>query len=70
MGMYRLSSYDTDGTSMLMTVSELAEYLGIGRNTAYRLLREGDIKGFRIGSVWKVSQEAVDMYIREKSGLV
>lgn len=70
MEMYSLAAYNTDGPSMLMTVSELAEYLGIGRNKAYGLLREGDIKGFRIGSIWKVSQEAIDMYIREKSGMV
>ena len=53
-----------------MTVPELAEYLGIGRGRAYSLLRDGSIKGFRIGSIWKVSREAVDLYIREKSGMV
>lgn len=70
MEMYPLAAYSTDGPSTLMTVLELAECLGIGRNKAYGLLRKGEIKGFRIGSVWKVSQEAVDKYIRERSGLV
>lgn len=65
-----LTAYDEDSGPALMTAPELAEYLGIGRNKAYSLLRDGSIRGFRIGSVWKVSREAVDLYIREKSGMV
>ena len=53
---------------VLMTASELADYLGIGKNRAYELLNSGEIKGFRIGSVWKVTKAAVDQYIRQKSG--
>ncbi len=64
------TAYDEEGLPTLLTVPELAEYLGIGKNRAYSLLREGSIRGFRIGSVWKVSEEAVRMYIREKSGMV
>lgn len=56
--------------TFLMTVPELAEYLGIGRNRAYELLQSGEVKGFRIGSVWKVTKIAVDKYIYEKSGLL
>lgn len=54
---------------VLMTVSELADYLGVGKNRAYELLNSGEIKGFRIGSVWKVTKAAVDQFIYEKSGL-
>ena len=28
------------------------------------------IRGFRIGKVWKVSKDAIDLYIRKNSGLV
>lgn len=38
-----------EDTSSLMTVPEMAEILGIGRNRAYELLRNGVIQGFRIG---------------------
>ena len=55
---------------VVLSVSELAEYLGIGRNKAYDLLREDIIKGFKIGCTWKVSKAAVDKYIYEKSGLL
>lgn len=53
----------------LMTVLELAEYLGIGKNAAYELLRTQTIQGFRIGKTWKVSKKAVDLYIKKNSGL-
>lgn len=65
-----LDSFNTDDFSILMTVPELAEYLGIGRNRAYDLLRNGNIKGFRIGYTWKVSKAAVSQYIKEKSGII
>lgn len=55
---------------ILMTPPELASYLGIGRNRAYQLLNNGTIKGFRIGTQWKVSKQAVDLYIAQNSGLI
>lgn len=69
--MYHLNSpYSIEeNISMLMTVPELAEYLNIGRNRAYDLLRNGTVKGFKIGCIWKVSKAAVDQYILESSGL-
>lgn len=54
--------------SMLMTVPELADYLYIGRNRAYNLLRDGTIKGFKIGCTWRVSRAVVNQYILEHSG--
>lgn len=53
---------------VLMTALELADYLGVGKNRAYELLNSGEIKGFRIGSVWKVTKAAVDQYICQMSG--
>ena len=67
---YYPRQYVTSEESTVMTVPELAEYLGIGRNSAYELLRTKTIRGFRIGKVWKVSKDAVDFYIRKNSGLV
>lgn len=64
---YSETAFFNDNT--IMTVQELSEYLCIGKNKAYFLLKNGTIKGFRIGSVWRISKEAVYQYIREKSGL-
>ena len=55
--------------SPLFNITDLANYLGVGRNRAYELLKKQIIKGFRIGSTWKVSKAAVDQYISKNSGL-
>ena len=55
--------------SDIMTVAEVAAFLGVGKNRIYELLNEGTIKGFRMGRTWKISKLAVEKYIREASGL-
>ena len=45
-----LTISNDENNSILFTVPELADYLGIGRNRAYDLLRNNIIKGFRIGN--------------------
>ena len=58
-----------EDNSYLMDVSSLASYSNIGRNLAYQLLNDGVIKGFRIGKQWRVSKQAVDLYVAKNSGL-
>jgi excisionase family DNA binding protein len=55
--------------SDLITIDDLCEALAIGRNMAYRLLNSGEIKAFRCGRVWKIPREAVEQYVRVRSGL-
>lgn len=47
----------------LITFEELCETLMIGRNTAYKLLKSGKLKAFKIGRVWKIPKRAVSDYI-------
>ncbi len=53
----------------LITIDELCELLMIGRTTAYRLLRSGEINAFKIGKVWKISKASVGKYVKECSNL-
>jgi len=53
-------------STALVTIEELCEELMIGRNAAYKLLEERKIKGFRIGRIWKIPRECVDIYIKEQ----
>ena len=53
----------------LITVEELCEELMIGRNAAYSLLASGKLRGFRIGRIWKIPRESVNLYIREQCKL-
>ena len=64
------SSLDQE-TSILtiLTVSEVAEYLGVGKNRIYELLNNQTLKGFRIGSTWKISRMALEEYIMNASKL-
>ena len=47
----------------LLNVYDMAQILGIGKSKAYKLVKEGKIRAFRIDKKWKVPREAVDEYI-------
>ncbi len=53
----------------IMTTFDAAEVLCIGKNRVYKLLGTGQLKGFRIGKVWKIPKEAVKEYIITQSKL-
>ena len=53
----------------VLSVSEVAEYLGVGKNRIYELLNTGKLKGFRMGSTWKISRIALENYILNASEL-
>ena len=57
--------YDEIGE--ILTIEELMELLYIGKNTAYKLLKSGEIKAFKIGKVWKIPRESVNEYILRKT---
>ena len=47
-------------STKVLTVNELAEYLRVHRSTIYRLLKKGQLPGFKIGSDWRFNVEAID----------
>ena len=47
----------------ILSVEELCEILSIGKNTAYRLLKSGEIKSVRIGKIYKIPKKYVKAYI-------
>ncbi len=53
----------------IWSTDEVMDYLLVGRNTLYNLLRQGKIKGFKSGSRWKIPKQAVDEYIIQQSGI-
>ena len=53
----------------VLNVSEVAEYLGVGKNRIYELLNAEVLKGFRMGSTWKISRMALENYILNASEL-
>lgn len=54
----------------IMTVTDVAEVLYIGRNTVYELLNTGTLKGFRIGKTWRIPKISPEEYIVNKRSRV
>jgi excisionase family DNA binding protein len=46
----------------VMTVNDVAAYLRVHRTTVYRLLKNGQIPAFRVGSDWRFTTEAIDRW--------
>lgn len=52
-------------TSDIMTIKELAAYLKLNEKTAYRLVSEGKIPGFKVGGSWRFKREDIEHWIEE-----
>lgn len=53
----------------MLIVDDLMEILGVGKNAAYDLLRNGELKCFRLKGRWKIPKESVIEYVRSKAFL-
>jgi len=56
-----------DNYDEILTIEQLMELLCIGRNKAYELLNTGEIKGFKIGRVWKIPRQMLDEFIIDRT---
>lgn len=57
-----------DALPLTLRVEELMPILGIGRNTAYELIRSGQIRSIRVGRQLRVPKDAVlDFLTRQNS---
>ena len=50
----------------ILTIDELQDKLRIGRNQAYKLVAEKKITAFRTGKRWKITEAALNEYIRKR----
>ncbi len=46
----------------VLNLEEVAAYPQVHRSTIYRLLRQGKLPGFRIGSDWRFNLEEIDRW--------
>ena len=49
----------------VLHVKDLAEILSVSHNTAYNLVRSGQIRSIRIGRTYRIPREAVDEFLRK-----
>jgi excisionase family DNA binding protein len=52
----------------IFTIRELSQHLRVHPTTIYRLLRLGQIPGFRVGSNWRFSRAAIEEWERQHAG--
>jgi len=51
-----------------LSVYDVAEALGCGKNRVYELLSDNSLKGFRLGHVWRINREDLEAFCRNASG--
>jgi len=51
----------------LMSVDELAEYLGLQKQTIYNWLHMKKISGIKIGKVWRFDRRYIDKWLEKCS---
>lgn len=49
--------------SLTVSVEDLMRILKIGRNSAYALVRSGEIRSVKIGRIYRISKTAVKEYL-------
>ena len=57
--------HDLHELPVTLRVKDLMAILGIGRNTAYELIRSGQIRSVRIGRQIRISREALLEFLRK-----
>ena len=53
-----------------LSVDEIAEHLGIKRDTVYRWISERQMPGHKIGRLWKFKEREVDEWVRNGGATV
>lgn len=53
-------------TKEVMSIIELAEYLGIGKSKIYNLIRQNKIPASKIGRQYRFSRDVIDNWLKEK----
>lgn len=52
--------------SQIMTPKEAAKYLGLHLITIYRLIKKGELPGFKVGGQWRFKKDLLDSWILSK----
>ena len=54
-------------TAEILTLKEVAEYLKLAEKTAYRLVAEGKLPGFKVGGSWRFRKFDIEEWINQQS---
>ena len=48
-----------------LSVEEIAEYLGVAKDTVYTWVTSKRMPGHKVGRLWKFKREEIDSWVRE-----
>jgi excisionase family DNA binding protein len=51
----------------IMTIADVAEYLGLHELTVRRLAREGAIPALKLGRQWRIKRDLLEKWIENRS---
>jgi excisionase family DNA binding protein len=51
-----------------MTVEEVADFLKLSKITVYKLVKKGELPGFRVGNSWRFRREMIAGIISKQQG--
>lgn len=57
---------DKPSRTQIMTPKEAAKYLGLHIITIYRLIKKGELPGFKVGGQWRFKKDLLDSWILNK----
>ncbi len=52
---------------MWLTLSEVAEYLRVSRETIYKLAQQSKIPASKLGNQWRFKQDLVDQWLQSQT---
>lgn len=58
-------SLDADMDDRWLSVDEIADYLGVAKDTIYTWVTSKGMPGHKVGRFWKFKKEDVDAWVRE-----
>lgn len=58
-----LNEYKQGHMPVVLTPAEAMDILGVGKNTMYRLLNSGQLKGVRVGRCWKILINEIEEFL-------
>lgn len=54
-----------DQPPVVLKVEDLAKVLSIGLNSAYELVRSGQVRSVKVGRIYRIPKSAVDEYLNQ-----
>ena len=52
--------------TQIMTLAEIAKYLGVHQMTVYRMLKSGRLPGFKLGRQWRTKKDVLDAWLLQQ----